>query len=189
MCTKRFEAHKAHAPYQQFVSHIEPKVLDTNGQLRMMDWTHSLASNDDDRLGSSECAAASELLSFDDFPVDLNARPNFDGEAVMRRLTPRRNASVANVQFGKGVRTHWHHHGGDQLLWFIDGTGTIEVREADGTEKIRTASSGEIVRIRAGIRHRHGATAAGPATHVAITIGTTIWEKSTATNRAELVGP
>jgi quercetin dioxygenase-like cupin family protein/quinol monooxygenase YgiN len=184
---KGFEAHKAHAPYQQFVSHIEQKVLDPGCQLQIMDWTHSIASNDDDRPGSSEHAPASELLTFDDFPVNPTARPNFDGEAVLRRLTMRRNASVALVQFERGVRTHWHHHGGDQLLWFIEGMGTITVREADGTEGIRTTSPGDMVRIRSGVRHRHGASEASPATHVAITIGTTVWEEPTASGRAEIV--
>jgi len=64
---KGFEAHQANAPYEQFVSHIEPKVLDPGRQLQMMDWTHSIASIDDDRPGSSEHAPASEFLTFDDF--------------------------------------------------------------------------------------------------------------------------
>lgn len=173
---KGFEAHQANAPYQQFVSHIEPNVLDPDDRRpQLMQWTHSIASNDDDHLASSKHAPASELVIFDDFPIDSNARPNFDGEAMLRRLTMRRNASVAHVHFKRGVRTHWHHHGGDQLLWFIEGTGTIEVREPDGREWSRTASPGDIVRILSGVRHRHGASDAGPVTHIAITIGSTVW--------------
>jgi quercetin dioxygenase-like cupin family protein/quinol monooxygenase YgiN len=172
---KGFGKHKEHAPYQQFVSHIAPHVLEPNPRAQVMDWTRSIASNEDECL--SPQAPAIEPVVFDDFPIDHEAEEYFDGEAVLRRVTMRRNASVAHVHFSPGVRTHWHYHGGDQLLWFIEGTGTIEARNGMGGPWSRIASPGDIVRIHSGVWHRHGASETGSATHIAITIGSTVWEE------------
>ena len=175
---KGFDEHKKNAPYHEFMDHIVPHVLDRELS-DVMPWTESLASNDGERASSPQRPPGSEFLIFDDFPVDPEAGKHFDGEAVLRRITARRNAAVSYVQFEPGVQTHWHQHGGDQLLWFIEGTGVVSV-QTDGVDRSCTTSPGDIVRIRGGVRHRHGASKVGAATHLAITIGATVWGEPTA---------
>jgi autoinducer 2-degrading protein len=112
-------------------------------------------------------------LSFGSFPPAVDVLAHFNGYAELRRLAPDRNASVAHVHFPPGVRTDWHRHEGDQLLWFIEGEGEVVLR--DGIRRL--CRTGDIVRVSARTDHWHGASAEQYATHIAITVGKTEWQE------------
>lgn len=110
-------------------------------------------------------------VSFGSFPPDPDVLPHRNQYAALRRLAPDRNASVAHVHFPPGVRTDWHRHEGQQLLLFIEGEGMVAARDVPSL----TCQVGDIVRIAAGMHHWHGASEAHSATHIAITMGSTMW--------------
>jgi (4S)-4-hydroxy-5-phosphonooxypentane-2,3-dione isomerase len=177
-----FARHQANEPYKRFVNEIEPELFDERHNL--FDFTNSLISNADviwqNRSDSTSVSSKktqslnSEIskLSFGSFPPDADGLAHFNDYAELRRLAPDRNASVAHVHFPPGVRTDWHRHEGQQLLWFIEGEGEVAVRDG----RSLSCRTGDIVRVSAGSSHWHGASAERYATHVAITIGETVWE-------------
>ncbi|MBB2894091.1 cupin domain-containing protein [Flexivirga oryzae] len=83
---------------------------------------------------------------------------------------------VSNVSFEPGCRNNWHiHHGsdggGDQVLLCTAGSGWFQ---ADGGEPVRMVP-GTVIRVPAGTKHWHGATADSWFSHVAfITPGTDV---------------
>ncbi|CAI8043173.1 hypothetical protein GBAR_LOCUS23952 [Geodia barretti] len=72
------------------------------------------------------------------------------------------NASVVNFQ--TGAQTGWHRHSSDQILVITTGNGTV----ADETQEIEVGV-GDVVQIKAGENHWHGATANGYMGHITIT--------------------
>lgn len=68
------------------------------------------------------------------------------------------------VNFGIGCTTGWHVHDCDQILVVTAGKG-FAVTE---TEK-REITVGDVVHIKAGERHWHGASASTPLSHITIT--------------------
>lgn len=75
---------------------------------------------------------------------------------------------VSNVSFEPGCRNNWHiHHGtdggGDQILMCTAGSGWYQ---ADGEDPIRM-EPGSVVRVPAGTKHWHGASADSWFSHVA----------------------
>jgi quercetin dioxygenase-like cupin family protein len=75
------------------------------------------------------------------------------------------------VNFRIGATTGWHVHNSDQILVVTAGKGYV----ATETEQ-REITVGDIVQIRAGERHWHGATADSPLSHITVT---TVGSKST----------
>ena len=73
------------------------------------------------------------------------------------------------VNFRIGATTGWHVHDSDQLLVVTAGRGFA----ATETEQ-REITVGDIVHIRAGERHWHGASADSPLSHITVTtVGST----------------
>ncbi len=72
------------------------------------------------------------------------------------------NASVVNFQ--KGAQTGWHRHSSDQILVITVGNGIV----ANETEE-HHVGVGDVVQIKAGENHWHGATADGYMGHITIT--------------------
>lgn len=72
------------------------------------------------------------------------------------------NASVVNFQ--TGAQTGWHRHSSDQILVITLGNGIV----ADETQEIEVGV-GDVVHIKAGENHWHGATANGYMGHITIT--------------------
>jgi len=73
------------------------------------------------------------------------------------------------VNFRIGATTGWHVHDSDQLLVVTAGRGFA----ATETEQ-REITVGDIVHIRAGERHCHGASADSPLSHITVTtVGST----------------
>ena len=68
------------------------------------------------------------------------------------------------VNFKLGATTGWHVHDCDQLLVVTGGKGFV----ATETEQ-REITVGDVVQIRAGERHCHGALANSPLSHITVT--------------------
>lgn len=91
----------------------------------------------------------------------------FTGQSYLAPLTSG-TIPVSNVTFEPGCRNHWHiHHGsaggGDQILLCTAGSGWYQ---ADGEEPI-SMKPGSVIRVPAGTKHWHGATADSWFSHVA----------------------
>src|SRR3954454_23179439 len=111
-----------------------------------------------------------------DLPAQPGSADNFTGDVQVRFLTPQGGpANVGRVTFGRGARTRWHIHTGDQTLYFLEGHGRVQVR----SEGAADAVPGDAARIPAGAEHWHGAHPDEPhaMTHLSITSGTstTTW--------------
>ncbi len=73
------------------------------------------------------------------------------------------------VNFSVGATTGWHVHDSDQILVVTAGKGTV----ASETEQ-REITVGDVVHIKAGERHWHGAKADSPMSHITVTtVGST----------------
>ncbi len=68
------------------------------------------------------------------------------------------------VNFSAGATTGWHAHDSDQILVVTAGRGIV----ASETEE-REISVGDVVHIKAGERHWHGARADSPMSHITVT--------------------
>ena len=73
------------------------------------------------------------------------------------------NCSVVN--FSQGATTGWHIHDCDQILIVTHGTGTIATEDEE--REIRT---GDVVHIKAGEKHWHGARADTTLSHITVTL-------------------
>jgi 4-carboxymuconolactone decarboxylase len=76
--------------------------------------------------------------------------------------SPNYNCSVVN--FSQGCNTGWHVHDCDQLLIVVSGSGLV-VNE----QEQREINVGDVVQIKAGERHWHGAKANTTMGHITIT--------------------
>jgi quercetin dioxygenase-like cupin family protein len=68
------------------------------------------------------------------------------------------------VNFRIGATTGWHVHDSDQILVVTAGKGKVATESEE-----REISLGDIVHIKAGERHWHGATAETPMSHITVT--------------------
>ena len=68
------------------------------------------------------------------------------------------------VNFRVGATTGWHVHDCDQILVVTAGRGVV----ANETEE-REITVGDVVHIKAGERHWHGANADSPLSHITVT--------------------
>lgn len=96
----------------------------------------------------------------------------FAGEVVLDRLAAGQDAlpSAAAVTFRQGARTHWHSHGGGQVLYVIEGEGRIGTADEE-----RTLRPGDLVVAPAGELHWHGAAEGHDMTHLALSFGEATW--------------
>lgn len=100
----------------------------------------------------------------------------FTGQSYLAPLTDGGTVTVSNVTFEPACRNNWHiHHGsdggGDQILLCTAGSGWYQ---AEGTDPINMVP-GTTIRVPAGTKHWHGATADSWFSHVAfITPGTDV---------------
>lgn len=105
---------------------------------------------------------------------DANAE-HFTNQSYLKMLVDEADidVAVANVTFEPGCRNHWHVHedGGYQILLVTEGKGYCQ---EEGKE-VRLLEKGDVVAIKSGIKHWHGARADSWFTHVAITKGNTAW--------------
>jgi quercetin dioxygenase-like cupin family protein len=76
--------------------------------------------------------------------------------------SPNYNCSVVN--FSQGCNTGWHVHDCDQLLIVVSGSGLVA-----NEQEQREINVGDVVQIKAGERHWHGAKANTTMGHITIT--------------------
>lgn len=101
----------------------------------------------------------------------LTNSPNFTGTVWLNMLGTTENglhASVGNVTFAPGARTHWHAHPGGQILFITKGEG---VYQAKG-QPARFLQKGDYVEIPLDIVHWHGATPDSEFSHIAVSLNT-----------------
>jgi quercetin dioxygenase-like cupin family protein len=68
------------------------------------------------------------------------------------------------VNFSQGATTGWHAHTCDQILVITAGTGIVATEQEE-----REVTVGDVVHIKAGERHWHGAKANTTMSHITIT--------------------
>lgn len=68
------------------------------------------------------------------------------------------------VNFKAGATTGWHVHDCDQILVVTAGQGTVATENEE-----RHISAGDVVHIKAGERHWHGATDTTSMSHITVT--------------------
>ena len=69
------------------------------------------------------------------------------------------------VNFREGATTGWHTHSCDQILVVTSGRGMVAAGEEE-----REITVGDVVHIKAGERHWHGATADSRMSHITVTV-------------------
>ena len=75
-----------------------------------------------------------------------------------------KNISIAQVNFGSGVRNKFHKHSTEQILIVTEGKGIVATEE----EEI-AVSIGDIIYIPAGEKHWHGAAQGATFSHLYVT--------------------
>jgi len=98
----------------------------------------------------------------------------FTGDADQRLIHAQLDAEpvrVSFVRFRPGATTHWHSHGGGQVLHVVDGEGRAQARGAE----VVALEPGDTVTAEAGQEHWHGAAPNSSMTHLAVTIGEVTW--------------
>lgn len=95
----------------------------------------------------------------------------FKGDSFLNMLTKQDDGlSVANVTFEPGCRNNWHIHnatkGGGQALLCICGEGWYQ---EDGKEAV-SLHPGDVIVIKPGVKHWHGAKKDSWFAHIAIEI-------------------
>jgi len=83
---------------------------------------------------------------------------------------------VNTVFFQPGARTFWHQHERGQLLHVLAGGGLI----CTAGEPPRRIRPGDVVWVPPGERHWHGASGETFLTHLAVSLGTTMWAEEVA---------
>jgi quercetin dioxygenase-like cupin family protein len=79
------------------------------------------------------------------------------GEGVAKEL------QFMVVNFGPGIRNHWHLHSTEQILYVTEGKGIV------ATEKEQVVvGPGAVIFIPPGEKHWHGATKESSFTHISI---------------------
>ncbi len=111
----------------------------------------------------------------DDLPAQQGGADNFSGTVHFRPVAAGQGEPVGvnRVTFQRGGRTHWHTHSGEQVLYFLEGCGRVQVRGEPAID----AAPGDVARIPAETEHWHGAHPDEPQamTHLAITFGAPTW--------------
>jgi quercetin dioxygenase-like cupin family protein len=103
------------------------------------------------------------------------APDNFTGTTYFQRVATNEACQllVGRVTFGKGARTFWHVHSGEQVLYFLQGRGRVQMRGSQALD----ATEGDVVHIPAETEHWHGAhpEEEHAMQHLAITFGKPTW--------------
>lgn len=93
----------------------------------------------------------------------------FVGQSYLKMLTEG-SLHIANVTFEPGCRNNWHiHHaeeGGGQILLVTAGEGLYQ----EWGKKAIKLKPGDVVEIKAGVKHWHGAVSDSYFSHLAIEV-------------------
>jgi quercetin dioxygenase-like cupin family protein len=111
----------------------------------------------------------------DDIPRQQGASDNFSGTVYVQPVVANEACQLraARVTFENGARTFWHVHSSEQVLYFLQGRGRVQVRGGQASDAI----AGDVARIPPGTEHWHGAhhEEEDAMQHLAITFGETTW--------------
>src|ERR1700728_502426 len=108
-------------------------------------------------MGRRDAMKVVTLKDIPNVPVDGAAEP-----IVQRGDSANYNCSVVN--FSQGCTTGWHTHTCDQLLIVVSGSGMAATEHEQ-----REINVGDVVHIKAGERHWHGAKADTTMGHITVT--------------------
>ncbi|WP_346729679.1 (R)-mandelonitrile lyase [Corallococcus exiguus] len=100
-------------------------------------------------------------------PVELAEAEHFTGTVHRQALfgaKPPGRATGGSVTFEPGARSAWHVHPLGQTLIVTAGTGWVQRWDGPAQE----FREGDVVRIPAGVKHWHGATANTRMSHIAV---------------------
>ncbi len=118
---------------------------------------------------------SSKIEHADDLPRNPGAPTSFTGTVYIQRVAAAQDGSfsIGRVTFERGARTFWHMHTGEQVLYFLEGHGRVQVRG----ERAVDAAVGDVVRIPPMAEHWHGAhpDEAQWMRHLAISFGAVTW--------------
>lgn len=93
----------------------------------------------------------------------------FTGQSYLEMLSTEQ-VVIGNVTFEPSCRNHWHiHHaekGGGQILLVISGEGWYQ----EWGKPAKKLKAGDVVNIKAGVKHWHGAAADSWFQHLAIEV-------------------
>lgn len=79
---------------------------------------------------------------------------------------------ISHVTFEAGCRNNWHiHHDGYQILLVTEGSGWYQ----EENHPARVMQAGDVIYIRDGIKHWHGASQEEACAHIAISKGNYEW--------------
>lgn len=79
---------------------------------------------------------------------------------------------ISHVTFEAGCRNNWHiHHEGYQVLLVTEGKGWYQ----EENEPARSILAGDVIYIKEGVKHWHGASQEESCSHIAITKGIYEW--------------
>jgi quercetin dioxygenase-like cupin family protein len=106
---------------------------------------------------------AAEAMSTDTFAGRVSRRDLGRVEMI--------DGTALAVTFEPGARTDWHRHTSGQVLFVIEGAGRVGTRDGQVAE----IGSGDLVEAPPDEEHWHGASEHGPVTHLALSLGETIW--------------
>jgi quercetin dioxygenase-like cupin family protein len=116
-----------------------------------------------------------QVTNINNIPQQQGASDNFTGRVYIQPVAANEDKSmtVGRVTFKKGAHTFWHKHGGEQVLYFLEGKGRVQI---EGQE-IVNATPGDIIHIPPNTRHWHGAhpDESNHMRHLAITNNGVTW--------------
>ncbi len=108
-----------------------------------------------------------KVVHLSDVPHVENASPLFTAPVTAQTPFSEKESQqiVSWVHFPDGVRNKFHTHTCDQILIVTQGKGMVATEE-----KEIEITTGDVVHIPAGEKHRHGAKPGSAMTHIAILV-------------------
>jgi len=115
-----------------------------------------------------------KVLHLDEIPEEkIDTRLFTDPVTMQHGVTDKEaDYNVSWVHFPDGVRNKFHTHSSDQVLIVTEGKGMVATEEEEVEIK-----EGDIVLVKKGEKHRHGAIEGSKMTHVTITAANTKLEQ------------
>ncbi len=90
----------------------------------------------------------------------------FTGTSYLTMLVTDSKVPVGFVTFEPGCINNWHSHSGGQILLVTDGRGYYQ----EWGKEARELKKGDVVNIKAGVKHWHGASKDSWFSHIAIEV-------------------
>jgi quercetin dioxygenase-like cupin family protein len=105
------------------------------------------------------------LADIPDLPIEGWTGPVSRSRQTILETGESTNYNCSVVNFSQGCTTGWHSHSCDQLLIVTSGSGRVATEHEELPIK-----PGDVILIKAGERHWHGATADSTVGHITITL-------------------